>query len=149
MTDREEFGEFIGNTLEEECTDAESWYKSALSFNEAAMVLYEYQEEISGGSGVCLFNAALSLELMAKGILTAQGETIPASHDLGELCGKAGIELDEDQQATLGLLTEIFSWVRQRPAMPLRREQFPSIENYTRVWKACLRRYAGLGETGR
>lgn len=177
MTDRKKIRNIIGYTHQEQLGNAELWYNSAISFNEASSVLYEYQEEISGELRIFVFNAALSLELVLKAILAAKREAIPTKHTLRELCTKAEVDLDEDQRCTLDLLTETIIWAGRYPCPKLEEQwdnyhdnifekhidrqktgntissianpkRFPSLENYTRIWRSCLVKYVSIkGET--
>lgn len=166
MTDRKKIREITGYTHQKQQEDSDLWYKLSVSFHEASIVLYEQQERLSGAR-IFQFNAVLSLELIFKAILAANGETIPSIHFLRELCVRAQVELDEHQKFTLDLLTESILWLGRYPVpkseaqwdnfhdnifekhkvrlqsgnthMTLsNRKRFPSMENYTRIWKSCL-----------
>jgi HEPN domain-containing protein len=162
-----------GYTHQEQLDNADLWYKHALSFNEASSVLYEHHESISGGFRMFVFDAALSLELILKAILVAKGKAIPQIHTLRELCTKSEVDIDEDQKCTLDLLTESIVWAGRYPAPKLEEQwdnyhdnifekhivrqqsgnthstlanpkRFPSLENYTKIWKICLIKYASI-----
>lgn len=173
MTDRKKIREIIGYTHQEQRDNADLWYKNSLSFHEASIILYEYQERVNGGLRIFQFNAALSLELMFKAILAAKGENIPTIHVLRELCTNSEVELDEDQKHTLDLLTESIFWLARYPSPKAEGQwdnyhdnilekhiirtqsgntystlanpkRFPSMENYSKIWKICLVKYASI-----
>lgn len=173
MTDRKKIREIIGYTHLKQRDDADLWYKKAVSFHEASIVLYEHQKRLSGELRVFQFNAALSLELIVKAILAAKGDTIPPIHFLRELCTKAEIELDKDSKFTLDLLTESILWFGRYPVPKseaewdnfhdnifekhkvrlqsgnthttlANRKRVPSIENYTKIWEICLVKYESV-----
>lgn len=173
MTDRKKNREIIGYTRQKQLYNADLWYKNSLSFHDASIVLYEYQERVSGALRNFQFNAALSLELIFKAILAAKGKDIPQIHKLNDLCTKAEVELDEDHKYTLELLTEGIVWLARYPS-PKTEEQwdnfhdnileshivrsqagnthstlanpkrFPSMENYKRIWGICLVKYESI-----
>jgi HEPN domain-containing protein len=173
VTDRKKIREIIGYTHQKQEDNADLWYKQSISFHEASIILYEHQERLSGALRMFQFNAALSLELIFKAILTAKGKTIPKIHLLGKLCTKAEVELDEHQKFTLDLLTESIMWLGRYPAPKsetqwddfhdniiekhkirlqsgnthttlANRKRFPSMENYTRIWGICRDKYASV-----
>jgi HEPN domain-containing protein len=172
VKDRKDIRNNIGYTHTEQLENADLWYNNSLSFNEASCVLYEYQEQVTGGLRVYLFNAALSLELILTAILAAKAEAIPTIHTLRELCIKAEVEFDEDQAFILDLLTEsilLASWypssksevqwnnlhdniieklIRQQSgnhnSTLANQKRFPSLENYTKIWRICLVKYANI-----
>ena len=173
MKGRKDIRKIIGYTQQEQRDSPDLWYKNSLSFNEASSVLYENHESISSGFRIFVFNAALSIELILKAILAAKGEAIPQIHTLRQLCAKAEVDLDEDQKCTLDLLTESILWVGRYPSPKsegqwdnfhdnifekhIVRQQsgnthstlanpkrFPSLENYTKIWRMCLVTYANI-----
>ena len=171
MTDRKKIREIIGYTHLKQRDDADLWYKKAVSFHEASIVLYRHQKRL--GLRMFQFNAALSLELIFKAILAAKRKTRPSIHFLRELCTKAEIELDENQKHTLDLLTESILWLGRYPTPKseaqwdhfhdnifekhkirlqsgnkhitlANRKRFPSMENYTKIWGICLVKYESV-----
>lgn len=173
MTDRKQIREIAGYTHQKQREDADLWYKQSVSFHEASIILYEQQERLSGALRIFQFNAALSLELIFKAVLAANGETIPSIHFLRELCVKAEVELGEHQKFTLDLLTESILWLGRYPVPKSEaqwdnfhdnifekhkvrlqsvnthttlsnRKRFPSMENYTRIWEICLLKYRSV-----
>lgn len=173
VADQKKIREIVGYTHQKQRENADIWYKNSLSFHEASIVLYENQERFSGALRIFQFNAALSLELIFKAILAAKGKSIPSIHFLLELCVNAEVELDEDQKCTLELLTESFLWLARYPvpnsegqwdnfqdkilekhivrsqsgntySTLVNPKRFPSIENYTKIWEACLIKYSSI-----
>jgi len=101
--------------------NADSWYKTAISFHEAARVLYDHKERISSGIRIFAFNAGLSLELIIKARLAAISAPIPFTHNLIKLATKATLTLTAEQMETLQLLSEVIGW-RGRYPTPRRAE---------------------------
>lgn len=107
--------EITGYTLTNERAREESWHTSAISFHECASILAQHKDSLQGGMRVFLVNVALSLELLLKAIIVAQGESAPPIHELRNLADKAGVGFTKNQKATLELLEEIFKWSGRYP----------------------------------
>jgi len=173
MTDKKRIREIIGYTHQKQRADADLWYRNSISFYEAAIVLHEYKERITGGLRIFQYNAALSLELIFKAILAAKGDDIPTIHILRELCVKADVQLNDDQKHTLDLLTENILWLARYPTPKTEGQwdsfhdkiiekhivrmkssnthttlanpkRFPSIENYKSIWGICISKYVSI-----
>src|ERR1019366_5418212 len=135
-----------------------------------ASILAQHKDSIQGSVRVFLVNVALSLELLLKAIIVAQGESAPPIHALRDLADKAGVDFTKSQKATLELLEEIFKWsgrypvpnkasdwdtyhdqiferhvIRERVGNTsitrANRETFPSIENCDELWTIGNRKW--------
>lgn len=113
--ERIEIRNITGYTFADQRSNDESWYNSAISFHEGANILAQHKDSIQGGIRVFLVNVALSLELLLKANLVAQGESAPPTHELRNLADKAGVDFTTSQKATLELLEEIFKWSGRYP----------------------------------
>ncbi len=107
--------EITGYTFANQSSSKESWYNAAISFHEGAGILAQHNDSIQGGIRVFLVNVALSLELLLKAILVAQGKEAPSNHKLRSLAGETGVDFTESQKATLEILEEIFTWSGRYP----------------------------------
>jgi hypothetical protein len=154
-----------------ELADHTSWYGGAVSYHEAAIILYEAKDRIHAGFRVFAFNAALSLELIIKAVLTAESKPFPKKHALRLLADLAQLQLSPDQLLTLDLLSEVLIWRGKYPTPILAKQwdnfhvsilephlvrsqsgnvsttavngqTFPSKENYVRIWNICKTRYS-------
>ena len=170
---RKEVREISEYTFANQRSNEESWYNSAISFHEGASILAQHKDSIPGGIRVFLVNVALSLELLLKAIIVAQGESAPPIHELRVLAEKAEVEFTKSQKATLELLGEIFKWSGRYPVpntasdwdtyhdQILERhvireragntsvtrkipETFPSIENCDALWTIVNRKWDGI-----
>jgi HEPN domain-containing protein len=167
---RKEVRQITGYTFANQRSKEESWYNSAVSFHEGARILAQHKDSFPGGTRVLLVNVALSLELLLKAIIVAQGESPPPIHELGNLANKAGVGFTKSQKATLELLGEIFKWsgrypvpnkesdwdayhdqflekhiIRERAGNTgitrANPETFPSIENCDALWTIVCRKW--------
>ena len=57
----------------------------------------------------------MSLELLLKAVLVAQGKSPKATHDLVELCAQAGLASTEDENDVLRLLSGSIVWEGRYP----------------------------------
>jgi len=103
------------HTFATQQSNEESWYASAVSFREGATVLEQHISSIRGGKLVVLTNAALSIELLLKAIIVANGGKAPKTHELLRLARDAGVAFSNDQEATLEWLSEILKWSGRYP----------------------------------
>ena len=112
---RKEIREITGYTFANQRLMEECWYNSAVSFHEGASILAQHKDSIQGCIRVFLVNVALSLELLLKAIIVAQGESAPPIHELRVLAEKAGVFFTNSQKTTLEILEEIFKWSGRYP----------------------------------
>lgn len=85
----------------------------AREFKEAAVLMVEAK---SGSlSFPYYYNAALSLELSLKAILVAMKKEYKTTHRLKELSDEAGIKVEQNQEITLELLSELLIWLGRYP----------------------------------
>ena len=104
--DNKRFREINGYTCEKESNNPDSWFKRAVSFHEAAKILYDTKYSISHhGLLVFSFNAGLSLELILKAILVTNNKGLSYTHTLQNLSEEADIDLDNDQKHLLEFFT--------------------------------------------
>jgi hypothetical protein len=89
--DRKEIRRIALHTFAHQRSDQCSWYRSAVSFHDGAMLLKRHEDSIIGGSRVFLLNAALSMELLLKSIIVAKGHIAPKHHDLFDLARIADV----------------------------------------------------------
>jgi HEPN domain-containing protein len=169
--DKKEIRRITGYTFASQQSNEASWYDSAISFHDAAAILWQHEDSIR--MPVVLMNAALSMELLFKAIIVAKGGVAPNKHVLVDLASKADIAFSENQKATLELLTEFIIWNGRYP-VPNREkdwdryhdhvlerhitrereedtwrvransERFPSLENCEALWKLAIRRWEGI-----
>ncbi|HKN21215.1 MAG TPA: hypothetical protein VJX73_07355 [Terracidiphilus sp.] len=147
-----------------------SWYRSAFSFHEAANILGQHIDSIRRGQLVFLANAAVSIELLLKAIIVAEGGKARITHELLGLARDAGVAFSNNQEATLDWLSEILKWsgrypvpnkeedwdhyfddVQERHIIREREgnvgitranpETFPSVENCGRLWDLANRKW--------
>jgi HEPN domain-containing protein len=171
--ERKETREITGFTFSDQRSNEESWYNSAISFHEGASIFGQHKDSIHGGIRVFLVNVALSLELLLKALIVAQGESSPPNHKLRNLADKAGVNFTKNQKMTLELLEEIFKWSGRYPVpnkasdwdtyhdQILERhvirertgntwiaranpETFPSVKNCDELWTVANRRWDEL-----
>jgi len=74
---KKEIRQITQHTFANQQSNEESWYASAISFHEGAAVLEQHSSSIRGGRLVVLTNAALSIELLLKAIIVADGGKAP------------------------------------------------------------------------
>lgn len=179
MVDRKVLREIIGYTYTNQLENPALWHKEAVSYREASQILYKNKSfsDPTAANRLFCFNAAMSLELILKAILTSkQIIPLPKTHNLRQLSKEAKIELDEDLKHTLDILTEYFAWLSRYP-VPTSEERwddyhdnilekhkirlrsgntqtvlanqnrFPSMENYTKLWEICVAKYNNLSGT--
>ena len=160
-------------TFANQQSNEESWYGSAISFHEGAKVLGQHKDSICLGTLVFLTNAALSIELLLKAIIVAEGGKARITHELLGLARDAGVAFSNDQEATLEFLGEVLKWsgrypvpnnekawdhyfdnvfeklvIRQREGniglVRANRETFPSVENYGELWDLASRKWGEI-----
>jgi len=119
---------------------------------------------------VFLANAAVSIELLLKAIIIAEGGKARITHELLGLARDAGVAFSNNQEATLDWLSEILKWsgrypvpnkeedwdhyfddVQERHIIREREgnvgitranpETFPSVENCGRLWDLANRKW--------
>jgi HEPN domain-containing protein len=165
--DPKKIREIVGHTYQKEFDNAASWYGGAVPFHEAAAILHDHKDSIKGGFRVFSFNAGLSLELIIKAILASNGQQIPTEHDLRKLAENTTIAFTKDQLHTLDHLSAIIVWRGRYPTPKATKQwdhyydqvaentlarsksgaarpdpkRFPNIENYLKIWDACLNEY--------
>ena len=108
----------FGFTHEKQKTNPAAWISLAKSFHAAARVLNVHSEDIPSDTRPVALNAALSLELLFKAILTKNKCEFPKSesgHDLRALCIAANVAANKAQLATLELMTAEFVWAARYP----------------------------------
>lgn len=93
-------------TVENESKNFESWYRCAIAFNDAAIILYKNKAELSRGAFAADFNAALSIEIMLKAIMVRKGMDYTPTHNLYSLFSKVNISISDDQKYMVDYLTE-------------------------------------------
>jgi len=159
-----------GYTHYEKLADATAWYNDAVSFHDAAIASHPAHEPASDEFRVFAFNAAISLELVTKGILVAENKVIPKTRKLRRLAEAAAITSDAGQLLTIDLLHDVIIWFGKYPGPGTRKEwgefqaailrhhkvrlqpgigatkraderSFPSKANYMRLWQACMATY--------
>lgn len=108
-----EIRELIDYTAAKQAVDSNSWYAIAISFHDAAKLLYRFPD---CNIRVSTFNAALSIELILKSIIVKKASTAPnATHDLLNLSEAAEVSFDHNQKKTLEFFKEIIFWVGRYP----------------------------------
>ena len=161
----------VGFTFGEQGDNPENWFNRAHSFYKAAILLNGSSE--SNHSIAYYNNAGLSIELLLKAIILSKSKRFATNHNLVQLSKDSGVNLTEDQECTLELLTEIIIWsgrypipkkegqwdnyhdviiekhiVREKDGNTHRtfvhRGRFPLIENYKRIWNTCELEYKKL-----
>jgi hypothetical protein len=116
--DRKKARHTAGYTHANQQKSSAAWFGLATSYNAAALVLHGNQDKIPSDSRPFVMNAALSLELILKSILTKRGLPIPhdkGGHNLHLLCSRANVSLSDNQKLTLELLTETLIWAGRYP----------------------------------
>jgi HEPN domain-containing protein len=163
VVDRKKIREAINWTFQTTQADPFAWYKEALSFHEAAVILYNHKGHFTR---TFAFNAGLSLELALKSILVAKGAKPRITHKISELAAQAEVDIDAAQKDTLDIFAVIVEWQGRYPAptseakwddfhdkiqekIIIRRrdknvfktlvvaDRFPSFQNYLRLWNLC------------
>jgi HEPN domain-containing protein len=171
VMNRKEIRQASGYTFAGQQSNQDSWYRSAVSFHEAAELLWQHGDSIR--MPVVLMNAALSVELLFKAIIVAKGGEAPINHGLVGLANDAGVAFSVNQKATLELLTELLIWSGRYPVPNTEKawnhyndsvlvrhtieeiegntrrlranpETFPSIENYEALWDLVIREWDGI-----
>lgn len=105
--------ELVGFTFAKAEAGPEGWMTRAREFKDAAVLIVEAN---SGSlSFPYYYNAALSLELSLKAILVAREKENRMTHRLQDLNDEAGITIEQDQEATLELLSELLIWLGRYP----------------------------------
>ena len=170
VMDKKELRRITGYTFASQQLNKDAWHESALSFHEAAGLLWQHRESIHLGLRVALSNAALSIELLLKAIIVAKGAVAPSTHRLLDLADDADVAFSESQKKTLELLTEQLIWSGRYP-VPNREKDwdhyhdcvfdkhvireregnvgrtlanpdtFPSIGNYEALWSLAIRKW--------
>lgn len=110
--EKKKIREITGYTLENEEKNFESWYRCAIAFYDAAIVLYKNKAELSRGAFAADFNAALSIEIMLKAIMVRKGMNYTPTHNLYSLFSKANISISDDQKYMIDYLTECIIWFK-------------------------------------
>lgn len=159
-----------GYTYQNQLENADLWYKWAVSYHEASILLLEHRKDINDAGNafkIFLFNAALSLELIFKSILATKGEPIEKIHVLRTLCEAAGVQLKDHQKDTLDFLSEIITWLGRYPVPKknsswdyfhdniferqidrstgqalAKRDRIANMENYRKIWSVCQNSYS-------
>ena len=168
--DRKEIRRITQDTFASQQSDEESWYRSAVSFHEGSNVLGQHIDSIRRGKLVFLANAAVSIELLLKAIIVAEGGKARITHELLGLARDAGVAFSNNQEATLEWLSEILKWsgrypvpnkeedcdhyfdnvqerhiVRERVGnvrvVRANPETFPSVKNYEKLWDLANRKW--------
>jgi HEPN domain-containing protein len=171
--DMKEIRQITGHTFANQQSNEESWYSSAISFREGANILGQHEDSIRRGRLVVLTNSALSIELLLKAIIVANGGRSPITHELLRLARDAGVTFSNDQEATLEWLSEILKWsgrypvpnkeadwdryfdnVQERHIIRERQgnvgitranpETFPSTKNYEKLWDSANRKWGEI-----
>ncbi|HKY85305.1 MAG TPA: HEPN domain-containing protein [Pseudorhodoplanes sp.] len=117
--------ELVGYTHASQMADPKTWYRTASSFYAAAKVLNEHAEQIPGDTRPFALNAAISLELILKGLIASKCLPIPDGHDGHNLCSlsaRAGMQLSQNQLLTLELLSDTIVWSGRYPAPKTERQ---------------------------
>jgi hypothetical protein len=173
VIDAKKLRTITGYTHQAQSTDAGLWLKKAVAFHEAAKILHQAGDRLTDKIAIVSFNYALSLELIMKAIMVAEGRKPNPSHELNKLCAEAHVEVDDSQKATLDLLTTITLW-RGRYPVPNKEDSWneyhdnvlekhkvnrklgnvystsvnaktwPTEENYLKIWNACHRKFADI-----
>lgn len=115
---RKEIRRQSGYTHNNQIANYDLWYKSALSFHEAAKILYENESfsDAHFSSVHFFYNSAISIELIIKAILSKKAIKVPMHHKLRKLSDLTLISLDEDQLLILGYWEEAICWLGRYPA---------------------------------
>lgn len=169
MVNGKEMRRITGLTYLKQLQNHNLWFENALSFYQAANIIYGNKTSIKNGFKVYAFNAALSIELILKAILVVRKSDLKYKHKLNELAQEAGIQLDADQKLILDSLTSIFTWSGRYPTPTSEKEwdsyyndfekyvirsstgnthrivanmsRYPSLENYIKLWELCIEEY--------
>ena len=135
--EKKKIREITGYTVENEEKNFESWYRCAIAFYDAAIVLYKNDEELTRANFAADFNAALSIEIMLKAIIVKQKKKLKMTHKLTELYSYVGIDLTMDQKYLVEYLTEAIIWFKY--PVPKREEEWNRF--YDEVFEALIIRY--------
>ena len=112
---KKEIREITGFTFSAVNADHENWMSRARAFKEAAELIAksdEYSPPIP-----YYYNAGLSLELILKAIAIAQRKEFETNHRLKDLCKLVGMKINNDQECTLELLSEVILWSGRYPVL--------------------------------
>jgi HEPN domain-containing protein len=171
--DKKEIRRIAQHTFANQQSNEDSWYRSAISFHEGTEILWQHTDSIRRGSLVALMNSALSIELLLKAIIVANGGVAPQHHKLPDLARDADIAFSKSQKATLELLREVLEWsgrypvpnteqtwdhyhdhvlerhvIREREGnigrVRANPETFPSVKNYEGLWNLAIRKWDEL-----
>ena len=99
-------------------SDPWSWFALAKSYHLAAEQLFQIHENSRGDSRPVVFNAAISIELLLKGIIASRGHPVPLDsngHNLPKLADKAELRLTANERTLLEFLTEMIVWAGRYP----------------------------------
>ena len=167
--------EITGFTFFKVGSDPENWIARARAFKEAAELIAEADEH--SPPIPYYYNAGLSLELILKAIALAKGKEFETNHRLNDLCDLIDIKITDDQKCTLELLSEVILWSGKYP-VPKKEGQwnnyhdviqekhiiceregnrgkvisnkvrFPTLTNYSALWRICENEYVSLIKGG-
>ena len=93
---------------------------------------------------VFLTNAALSIELLLKAIIVAEGGKPRRTHELLGLARNAGIAFSNNQEATLEWLSEILKWSGRYP-VPNKEEDWDHYFDYVQERHIIRERQGNAG----
>lgn len=128
-------------SFEDESQAKEYWWNKASDLKKAAAMIWlaidrkvilkpdcerTLLPEFGGSHSVCRLLYGLSLELLFKCLIVAQGQKPPAIHDLMRLSENAGVTYEEAEQKLLHLLTETIRWEGKYP-VPLSEDEWNSM----------------------
>ena len=165
---RKEVREIAGFTFSKIGSDSENWISLARAFKDAAELIAksgEYSPPIP-----YYYNSGLALELVLKAIAIAKLMEFEATHRLNDLCKLIGLKITKEQECTLELLSELIVWsgrypvpkkegqwnnyhdvvqkkhiVREKEGNVGRtlanRDRFPTLQNFSIIWKICEAEY--------
>lgn len=166
---KKEVREIAGLTFFEIGSDPKNWMSQARAFKEAAELIAKCDEY--SPTVPYYYNAGLSLEIIMKAIAVAKGKNFEPNHRLNDLCKLIGINITNDQECTLELLSEIIVWSGRYPVpkkeghwnnyhdviqekhivrehdgkvgkVIANRERFPTLRNYLLLWSMCEQEYS-------
>lgn len=135
--EKKKIREITGYTVENESKNFESWYRCAIAFYDAAIILYRSDAELTRANFAADFNAALSIEIMLKAIIVKQKKKLKMTHKLTELYSYVGIDLTMNQKYLVEYLTEAIIWFKY--PVPKREEVWNRF--YDEVFEALIIRY--------
>lgn len=105
--------EIVGYTLLNTETNPNNWFERASQFHQIAELIYQHKK--LGSTPACYYNAAISIELILKAIITLKQKLFEKIHILKDLLIEAEIKISEDQKCTLELFSEIIIWLGRYP----------------------------------